>query len=139
VNKHNDAAAGLDETLGIAAALDASVSGPCQVLFYARATMVSAAAWEFRRFGPLNLRIEGCQGGVNIAAIERSVCGAKRGDHRVELQGAIHLRVHIYLEPPCTNPYARWCGRGQRATAAPMPILPTIRELSRFVQHRLAK
>jgi hypothetical protein len=26
------------------------------------------------------------------------------------------------LEPPCTDPYARWCGRGQRATAAPMPI-----------------
>src|SRR5580700_204891 len=27
-----------------------------------------------------------------------------------------------HLEPPCTDPYARWCGRGQRATAAPMPI-----------------
>ena len=26
------------------------------------------------------------------------------------------------IEPPCTDPYARWCGRGQRATAAPMPI-----------------
>src|SRR5215831_3621128 len=26
------------------------------------------------------------------------------------------------LEPPCTDPYARWCSRGQRATAAPMPI-----------------
>ena len=26
------------------------------------------------------------------------------------------------LEPPCTDPFARWCGRGQRATAAPMPI-----------------
>jgi hypothetical protein len=23
-----------------------------------------------------------------------------------------------HLEPPCTDPYARWCGRGQRATAA---------------------
>src|ERR1039458_10095774 len=27
-----------------------------------------------------------------------------------------------HLEPPCTDPYARWCGRGRRATAAPMPI-----------------
>src|SRR6266851_8556598 len=27
------------------------------------------------------------------------------------------------LEPPCTDPYARWCGRGRQATAAPMPIL----------------
>jgi hypothetical protein len=26
------------------------------------------------------------------------------------------------LESPGTDPYARWCGRGQRATAAPMPI-----------------
>jgi hypothetical protein len=26
------------------------------------------------------------------------------------------------LEPPCTDPYARWCGRGRQATAAPMPI-----------------
>jgi transposase len=23
---------------------------------------------------------------------------------------------------PCTDPYARWCGRGRRVTAAPMPI-----------------
>jgi hypothetical protein len=26
------------------------------------------------------------------------------------------------LEPPCTHPYARWCGRGRRVTAAPMRI-----------------
>jgi len=26
------------------------------------------------------------------------------------------------IEPPCTDPYARWCGRGRRATADPMPI-----------------
>src|SRR5579862_7383527 len=28
-----------------------------------------------------------------------------------------------HLEPPCTDPYARWCGRGRRVTAAPMPII----------------
>ena len=27
------------------------------------------------------------------------------------------------LEPPCTDPYAWWCGRGRRVTAAPMPII----------------
>src|SRR5215471_13620391 len=27
-----------------------------------------------------------------------------------------------HLEPPCTDPYARWCGRGRRVTVAPMPI-----------------
>jgi hypothetical protein len=26
------------------------------------------------------------------------------------------------LEPSCTDPYARWCGRGERVTAAPIPI-----------------
>jgi Reverse transcriptase (RNA-dependent DNA polymerase) len=26
------------------------------------------------------------------------------------------------IEPPCTDPYARWCGRGKRVTASPMPI-----------------
>ena len=27
-----------------------------------------------------------------------------------------------HLEPPYTDPYVRWCGRGRRVTAAPMPI-----------------
>src|SRR5664279_3125217 len=34
------------------------------------------------------------------------------------------------LEPPCTDPYARWCGRGRRATAAPMPIKWGFRKLA---------
>src|SRR5271168_3592226 len=33
------------------------------------------------------------------------------------------------LEPPCTDPYARWCGRGRQVTAAPMPIKPSSRTL----------
>ena len=33
------------------------------------------------------------------------------------------------LEPPCTDPYARWCGRGRRATAAPMPIKRGLRKV----------
>jgi len=35
------------------------------------------------------------------------------------------------LEPPCTDPYARRCGRGRRATAAPMPIKRGYRKLYR--------
>jgi hypothetical protein len=27
-----------------------------------------------------------------------------------------------HLEPPCTDPYALWCGSGRRVTAASMPI-----------------
>src|SRR5688500_4475507 len=34
---------------------------------------------------------------------------------------------HNELEPPCTDPYARWCGRGRWVTAAPMPILSPLR------------
>jgi len=26
-------------------------------------------------------------------------------------------------EPPDADPHVRWCGRGERATAPPMPIL----------------
>jgi hypothetical protein len=33
------------------------------------------------------------------------------------------------LEVPCTGPYARWCGRGRRVTAAPLPISRAIRKL----------
>jgi nucleotide-binding universal stress UspA family protein len=35
----------------------------------------------------------------------------------------------LTLEPPCTDPYARRCGRDQRATAAPMPIKSPYRRL----------
>jgi hypothetical protein len=28
------------------------------------------------------------------------------------------------LEPPCTDPYARWCGRGGAARLPPIPINP---------------
>ena len=28
-----------------------------------------------------------------------------------------------FVEPPCTDPYARWCGRGRSARTAPIPIL----------------
>jgi hypothetical protein len=38
------------------------------------------------------------------------------------------------LEPPCTDPYTRWCGKGQRATAAPMPIKSASR--NRFINCR---
>src|SRR6202035_3802580 len=30
------------------------------------------------------------------------------------------------LDPPCTDPYARWCGRGGAARPPPIPINPLI-------------
>src|SRR6202158_1556284 len=35
------------------------------------------------------------------------------------------------LEPPCTDPYARWCGRGGAARLPPIPIIGTSRHLVR--------
>src|SRR5258705_12085067 len=32
------------------------------------------------------------------------------------------------LEPPCTDPYARWCGRGGAARLPPIPINPKTQE-----------
>jgi hypothetical protein len=34
------------------------------------------------------------------------------------------------LEPPCTDPYARWCGRGGAARLPPIPICGTKRRFS---------
>jgi hypothetical protein len=45
-------------------------------------------------------------------------------------KGATHLN-HNRLEPPCTDPYARWCGRGRRVTAAPMPSVPSMFDSSK--------
>jgi hypothetical protein len=41
------------------------------------------------------------------------------------------------LEPPCTDPYARWCGRGRRVTAAPMPVTGGVASGERFASWRL--
>lgn len=30
--------------------------------------------------------------------------------------------VNLFIEPPCTVPYARWCGRGKIARSSPIPI-----------------
>ena len=35
---------------------------------------------------------------------------------------AVRRVIAQLLEPPCTDPHVRWCGRGERVTAAPMPI-----------------
>jgi hypothetical protein len=43
------------------------------------------------------------------------------------------------LEPPCTDPYARWCGRGPRVTAAPMPIKRPFRHVVPVGSRRIAE
>jgi hypothetical protein len=35
------------------------------------------------------------------------------------------------LEPPCTDPYARWCGRGGAARLPPIPIVDPYRTFDR--------
>ena len=34
------------------------------------------------------------------------------------------------IEPPCTDPYARWCGRGGAERLPPIPIFGTKRTLT---------
>ena len=34
------------------------------------------------------------------------------------------------VEPPCTDPYARWCGRGGAARRPPIPIVDPNRSLA---------
>jgi hypothetical protein len=31
------------------------------------------------------------------------------------------------IEPPCTDPYARWCGRGGAARRPPIPVIAALR------------
>jgi hypothetical protein len=46
---------------------------------------------------------------------------AKRGTQS-PASGASHRRSLNSIEPPCTDPYARWCGRGGAARLPPIPM-----------------
>jgi hypothetical protein len=46
---------------------------------------------------------------------------AKRGSQS-PASGASDRRALNSIEPPCTDPYARWCGRGGAARLPPIPL-----------------
>jgi hypothetical protein len=52
--------------------------------------------------------------------------------HRSDFPHCSRNRRRNRLEPPYTDPYVRWCGRGRRATAAPMPIKRRLWKLPPF-------
>ena len=60
-----------------------------------------------------------------------TACDEKAGDETAKLmeevlrRGAFSMNIadlRIPSEPPCTEPYARWCGSRGRATAPSYPI-----------------
>jgi len=57
---------------------------------------------------------------------QSSVCRAfeLRTSNRSDCRHCSRKCRRNHLEPPYTDPYVRWCGRGRRVTAAPMPIKP---------------
>ena len=44
-----------------------------------------------------------------------------------------------FVEPPCTDPYARWCGRGRSARTAPIPIRAVKRVCERHPREKRCK
>ena len=54
---------------------------------------------------------------------------AKR-DTQSPATGESHRRPLNSIEPPCTDPYARWCGRGGAARLPPIPISAPNRALA---------
>src|SRR5450759_3632968 len=61
-------------------------------------------------------------GQPDIPACRRPVAGLLLADPTGTTGGRLCMVSSV---PPCTDPYARWCGRGRRVTAAPMPITET--------------
>jgi hypothetical protein len=71
-------------------------------------------------------------GGENCLQRPRPLAAQPQSDHlpssaqrllrRTQPTSPRSLVAVAPTEPPCTDPYARWCGRGERVTAPPMPI-----------------
>jgi hypothetical protein len=51
----------------------------CQIALHGFTPVVSASAWEFRRFGPFDLRVEWQDGRVDVSSMEGRL-GASEGD-----------------------------------------------------------
>ena len=90
VDEDDDAVAGGEELLGFADDFGDGGAGIGQILLCAFTTVVTAAAREFGGLAPVDLRIEGLDGGVDVAAIEGGVGGAEDGDALGGLFGSWH-------------------------------------------------
>jgi hypothetical protein len=90
VDEDDDAVAGGDELFGFADDFGDGGAGVCEVLLRAVTAGVGAAAGEFGRFGPVDVFVEGLDGGVDVAAIEGGVGGAEDGDALFGLRGGWH-------------------------------------------------
>jgi len=90
VDEDDDAVAGGDELFGFADDFGDGGAGVGEVLLRAFAAVVGATTGEFGRFGPVDVGVEGLDGGVDVAAVEGGVGGAEDGDALAGLWGVLH-------------------------------------------------
>ena len=90
IDVDDDAVAGGNELFGFADDLGDGGAGVGEVLLRAFAAVVGATTGEFGRFGPVDVGVEGLDGGVDVAAVEGGVGGAEDGDALVGLWGILH-------------------------------------------------
>src|ERR1700736_6830701 len=57
---------------------------------------------------------------------ETETCRAAKPLWRTTTRTSRPVRAQL-TEPPYADPHVRWCGRGERATAPPMPIFTIMR------------
>ncbi len=80
VDEDDDVVAGGDELFGLADDFGDGGAGVCEVLPGAFTAVVGATSGEFGGFGPVDVFVEGLDGGGDIAAVEGGVGGAEDGD-----------------------------------------------------------
>jgi hypothetical protein len=90
VDEDHDAVAGGDKLFGFADDFCYRGAGVGQILFGGLAALVAAAAGEFGGFAPVDVFVEGLDGGGDVAAIEGGVSGAEDGDALFELGVSFH-------------------------------------------------
>src|SRR2546430_13847601 len=65
--------------------------------------------------------------GSEDGAAETETCRAAKPLWRTTTRTPRPVRAQL-TEPPYADPHVRWCGRGERATAPPMPIAEVRRQ-----------
>lgn len=93
VDEDDDAVAGGDELFGFADDFGYGGAGVGEVLLGAFAAVIGATAGKFGGFGPVDVGVEGLDGGGDVSAVEGGVGGAKDGDALVELGRVWHCGV----------------------------------------------
>ena len=109
MHKHNDAVAGHNKPFRLTAAFCQAGPRLREIALRSVASVVCAAPGELCRFGPLDLRIKGLHGGINIASIKSCVRSAKSGDYLLMLRWEFHsslrgrISTSVQVETRCND------------------------------------